>query len=269
MKEYKVDSLAMFLKLLESFKKEEWLLFRGQEDNSWPVDSKFVRSVLRYLSEVKTLEITNTIRTSIDFHQYVIKLIHRKRTTYSISKGMKKFEKENPDIDSEFEILKLLQQYPEQESPHQKLHGTHMLDWSYDPLVALYFAVNNTQNNSLYSDAVVHIYNSINTPNVVQIKKLEEFYTLMDNEDYQNCVLGTLPIIFHPKKLIKDERASNQKSIYVAQMDFRYDLIDVWKRYEKEIGAEVISKIIIPNNLKEECREYLQSKGYNDSFIYP
>ncbi len=269
MKEYKVNSLRVLLELLESFPTESWVLFRGQEDNSWSVDSKFVRSVLHDLSEIKALELSDIMRTSIDFHQYVIKLIHHKRATYNISEGMNKFGQENPEIDLEFEVLKFLQQYPKKESPHQKLLGTHIVDWTYDPFVALYFAVNNTQNIPPHKDAAVYIYHSVNTLNIVQVKKLEEFYSLMDSKDYQNCILGALPIIFHPKELIKDKRASNQKSIYIAQMDFRYDLIEAWKRYEKETGTEIISKIVISSYLKNECRQYLQSKGYNDSFIYP
>lgn len=268
MKMYEVGSLKALLDLFELFAKESWLLFRGQENDSWSVDSKFVRSILRNLSESKTLEI-NTIRNTIYFHQYVIKLMQHKRNTYNISEGMKRFGQENPDIDLEFEILKLFQQYPEKESSNQKILGTNIVDWSYDPLVALYFAVNNTQDLSLNKDASIHIYNSINTPNVLQVKKVEELYSLMNGISYQNCLLGTLPIIFHPKKLIKDKQSSNQKAIYVAQMDFRYDLIDIWLRYEKETGREVVSKIIIPANLKEDCRGYLYRKGYNKFFIYP
>lgn len=164
--------------------------------------------------------------------------------------------------------MKLFQQFEDSESFLQQIKGTHLIDWSTDPLIALYFAVDNTS-NSASQDAVIYIYNYQNTPNIIQSKKLQEIEVLMENHEYKSCLKGMLPMIFHPAQIISDRRSKNQKALYVAQMDFRVDLIHSWESFEFENNINVISKIIISSSLKEECNEYLTSKGYNKDYVYP
>ncbi|MCD6381436.1 MAG: FRG domain-containing protein [Candidatus Aenigmarchaeota archaeon] len=267
MKEFRVSSEIELFDIIDH-KRKEWVLFRGQENSKWTVDSKIVRSSIEEFYNIDYIQLDPSIRTSVLFHKNMIQVMQHKRNTYHISEKLHILAQENQGIDPEFEVLKLLQQYPDSESTHQKIIGTNLIDWSYDPWIALYFATNNTKNFE-NNDAVLYIYNSQNTPNVLQSKKLENVYSLMNDLDYQNCTKGMLPIIFHPQKLISDQRAHNQKAIYVAQMDFRYDLVDVWKRYEEETGQHIITKILIPENVRHVCRNHLLKLGYNQSYIYP
>ena len=78
----------------------------------------------------------------------------------------------------------------------------------------------------------------------------------------------TFPLIFHPAKQTHQPRAKNQLPIYISQMDFRYDIVDVWASYEKRNKTKVFVSLIITQSIKKECALYLESNGITEEKVY-
>ena len=52
-------------------------------------------------------------------------------------------------------------------------------------------------------------------------------------------------------------------------MDFRYDLADIWARYENENKKRVFIKLILNEDLKNSAAKYLESQGVKEDSVYP
>lgn len=80
-----------------------------------------------------------------------------------------------------------------------------------------------------------------------------------------------IPLVFCPRRQIACDRAKNQAAIYIAQMDLRCDLAEIWRRMESERqGSEtVVLKLILPKGTEEECTRWLEANGIDEAFIYP
>jgi len=87
MKTYKVNSLLNLLKITSAFKKKD-ILFRGQENSAWNVESKLLRSTIDFLNTTKSIKLSDKARTSIEFHQYILEVIKHKKKTYKPSKKL-------------------------------------------------------------------------------------------------------------------------------------------------------------------------------------
>lgn len=79
----------------------------------------------------------------------------------------------------------------------------------------------------------------------------------------------TFPLMFHPQKQTNQQRASNQKPVYIAQMDFRYDLADVWSSFEKEKNYKIFIKIHIQDSIKYDLANHIESKGVSEEHVFP
>ena len=91
---------------------------------------------------------------------------------------------------------------------------------------------------------------------------------LMTSGDFLNGE-KTFPLMFHPQKQTNQHRASNQKPVYISQMDFRFDLADVWAGYENQNNKRVFIKLILSDNLKKGALKYLETKGVTEDLVYP
>ena len=90
----------------------------------------------------------------------------------------------------------------------------------------------------------------------------------MSEEEYLNGN-KTFPLIFHPQRQTFQGRAVNQVPVYIAQMDFRYDVADIWAGYEKQYSKRVFIKLTLNENLKESAAKYLDTEGVTDDHVYP
>lgn len=79
----------------------------------------------------------------------------------------------------------------------------------------------------------------------------------------------TFPLMFHPSQQTRQLRAENQKPVYIAQMDFRYDLANVWASYESQGNERVFVKLRIQQHLKPGLAKYLDSKSITEDYVYP
>ncbi len=73
--------------------------------------------------------------------------------------------------------------------------------------------------------------------------------------------------LFHPPKQTLQPRSINQVPVYIAQMDFRHDLADIWAPHENE--KRVFIKLILSEDLKNSAVKYLESQGATEDFAYP
>ena len=123
-------------------------------------------------------------------------------------------------IDPWFEFMKRLQQYPEEDPTHLK--GTSIIDWTQNSDVAIYFA-----NDSRDGDGALWICDATATGKTLQVITGAEILKKMEQSGREDASLG-VPLIFHPKKQLIQKRAVDQQPVYVAQMDLRVDLSEVW-----------------------------------------
>ena len=91
---------------------------------------------------------------------------------------------------------------------------------------------------------------------------------MMENTEFLNGD-KTFPLIFHPTTQTIQSRSKNQDPIYIAQMDFRYDLADIWANYEYHHKKKVFIKLILPEDMKGKAAQYLESINVVDESVYP
>ncbi|MCA9498236.1 MAG: hypothetical protein KC588_03485 [Nitrospira sp.] len=171
-------------------------------------------------------------------------------------------------IDPWVEWFKHLQQYPEND---RFINGTFLLDWTWSKNIGLYFATyeGRGRNRVVSSgDGALWIYDAVSTGQILQTKKLDEIMAMMENAEFLNGD-KTFPLIFHPTTQIIQSRSKNQDPIYIAQMDFRYDLADKWISYENQYKKKVFIKLILPEDMKGKAAQYLESKNVVEESVYP
>jgi len=248
------------------------VLFRGQSNSEWPLDSTFVRDSIKHLFGINTYsDLPVSIRHQVSFHRVIASLLLMKfGTIWKPSK--ESFEKEkSSDIDPWYELLKNIQQYPENYYSTDFVKGTFFIDWTMYKEIALYFAVfegRGAKREVSATTGAIWAYDSSSTGNVLQNNKLERILELMAEPTFLNGE-KTFPLIFHPQKQTNQLRAQNQKPTYIAQMDFRYDLADVWADYEMRGNEKVFVKLCISQHVKHELAKYLESKSVTEGFVYP
>lgn len=152
-------------------------LFRGQSNAAWRLDCTFVRNFIETIFSLKNYQTLNQkIRRSITFHQSVLGLFLLKFGILSTpSQEALQMEKDH-GIDPWFEFLKHTQQYPESDG---FIKGTFVTDWTTCPDIAIYFA-----NDKRSGAGAVWIFDSVETGKTLQIKKMGEILTLMQEKNF-------------------------------------------------------------------------------------
>ena len=244
-------------------------LFRGQTDYEWFVDSMFVRNCIQHIFTISDYhKLKNEIRHTVSFHRTITSLLLLKFGTVW-KPSQKSFEMEKHDgIDPWFELLKNLQQYPERD---YFINGTFLIDCSRSKDIALYFATYSGKGEARVISSghgALWICDAAATGKTLQTKKLGEILSLMSSEEF---LTGnkTFPLLFHPPKQTFQPRSINQVPVYVAQMDFRYDLAEVWASYEEKNEKRVFIKLILRENFKKGAVKYLESQNVTENSVYP
>lgn len=244
-------------------------LFRGQTNYEWFIDSTFVRNCIQHIFNISDYyHLKNEIRQTVSFHRTIASLLLLKFGTVW-RPSLEVFEREKSDnIDPWFELMKNLQQYPEKD---YFINGTFLLDWSISKDIALYFVTykgKGKKKSISLNHGALWIFDSVSTGKILQIKKLGEILSLMSGEEFLNGN-KTLPILFHPQKQTYQQRSINQMPVYIAQMDFRYDIADIWAGYENHNNKRVFIKLILNGDFKTDAARYLESKNITEDVVYP
>ena len=172
------------------------------------------------------------------------------------------------NIDPWFELLKNKQQYPEND---KFVEGTHLVDWTVSSDIGLYFSTFQGigENHKISAgNGAICVFDAVATGKIMQVQKLGEILDLMKGEKFLNAGAG-LPLIFHPPKQTHQQRAANQFPVYVAQMDYRYDLAEFWVSYEKQHNKRISITLVVNENIKKDIAHYLSAKGITEDKVYP
>lgn len=244
--------------------------FRGQDDCKWPLDSTFVRSAIERLWGLSDYqELKTTIRQSVSFHRLITSLVLRQfGTLWEPSKELFELER-TKGIDPWYEYVKNIQQYSKK---HPEQGGTFFLDWTLKKEIGLYFSIyvgKGDQRRIPPGHGALWICDAAATGNTLTAKKLGEILNIMRERELVECEVAQTPLVVHPPKQLLQPRAVSQRAVYVFQMDFRYDVADVWVTVERQRKKRIFVKLIILEDIKDALAQYLEKKGFSEDNLYP
>jgi hypothetical protein len=262
------NTFGDFLEELESIRahcKESahLVLYRGHRDRKWLLDSTFARSCKSNIFGIAPWQKLKfeDFRMSTKHQQLVLNLFFFKFDFIARPSAELFSVGEKTGIDPWFELMKRLQQYPGEDTTYFK--GTFLIDWTHNSDVAMYFA-----NETRDGEGALWICDATATGKTLQVLSVEEIMRRMAELGERDASLG-IPLIFHPKKQIAQKRAANQAAVYVAQMDLRVDLSEVWNNLQNHQAEKILIKMILPAGTNEECARYLNEKGITRNFVFP
>lgn len=204
MKTSTLTSIEHLHKYLERFRKTSRFKYRGQSDKDWKLIPKAGRDAFKNVSDL------------VIFEHW------KRRATFHL-------EKENY---SDWELLSIAQ--------HTGL-PTRLLDWTYNPLVAIFFAAS----ENFEKDGALYIY--------------KNDYRI-DHENF-GPFEGISPIhIYQPNA--SSGRIANQLGYFTVHKEPTLALDN-----ETKIGY--LEKLIIPANLKKEITHFLNHYGINNLTLFP
>lgn len=239
-------------------------LYRGQTDCQWLLDCTLVRTIKK-----QDFGPEPPYPRPICFHTKLTDVLIRKFGAFW-QPSQEAFEKEiMNDIDAWYELMKRFQQYAEEDSEPK---GTFLLDWTIELDIALYFATyvgRGATCQIAQSASALWIWDPVPTGNIHQTKKLGELLSMMKSDDFRVAANYPDPLIIHPAKQTCMLRALNQKPIYVSQMDFRYDLAEVWTWMEAQSKSTVFIKVILSESIIPYIAAHLESNGITENRVYP
>lgn len=244
-------------------------LFRGQEKSEWLLDSSLVRNSIKQIFGIPDYyELRKEVRQSVSFHRAMISIVLLKfGTVWNPSQEALDRERVD-DIDPWFELLKNLQQYPEKD---YFIKGTFLWDWTRSKDIALYFATYHDKDKMRAispGHGALWVFDAVSTGKILQTIKVKKILSLMQGAEFINGN-KTLPLLFHPARQTFQPRSVNQMPVYVAQMDYRYDVADVWAGFENHNKKRVFIKLILKEDLKGEASKYLDKREITESYVYP
>jgi hypothetical protein len=242
-------------------------IFRGHRNSRWLLDSTFIRHVKENILGISAIsKIISDYRDSLELHRMLGGLFLYKFGTQT-TPSQRLFDlAEKQGVDPWFEWMKRIQQHPEEDLG--PLWGSFLIDWSQNEKAALYFA--NEVRHPLMDGAIwIADVNAMGKVLHTEIT-VEEILGMFQEALHNDKPFG-LPLVFYPKIQIASQRANNQDAIYVAQMDLRYDLAEIWiqKEFDLEDDERIFIKLILPKGTQDLCNKWLIENNVTQKFIYP
>ena len=266
---WKPDSFENCLRELEHaaavFSRSNHAVFyRGQRDRSWLIESTLARNLKHSWFRTPTgHQFTERAQNSFELHRLLVSAVLWKfGHAIGPNPELLALEKQDQEIDSWFELMKRLQQHPEKEKDWEGLPGTPLVDWSQSADVGLFFA--NRHRTSSQSGAIF-IVDATAIGKIQMTIKVAEILRILENNLHDRA--PGLPLLFCPSRQTKMLRATRQSARYFMHMDLRYDLSQIWRIHEQNIGKRVLLKLILPTGTDETIASYLHQKGLDESFV--
>jgi hypothetical protein len=242
-------------------------IYRGHRERNWLLDSTFVRYVKRHVFGLDlTSKLKRKYRLSIACQRLLGELFLYKFGTQTQPSADLLALAEEKNLDPWFEYMKRMQQYAEEDMG--SLKGSFLLDWTQRAEIAVYFANISRQADS---DGAVWVADTTAMGAVLhQDLTVGEILDLFQETLRVDKAMG-IPLIFCPRNQIACLRARNQDAIYLAQMDLRCDLEEIWRALEEDRGTKenVLLKLVLPKRTNSECAKWLEAHGICEEFISP
>lgn len=207
MKTYTITSFQDLINYFDKFNEFNWYIFRGQSDAAWELLPKAGRK--EYLNKDR-LGLTDTKLFS-SWKRYAINFIPQK-----------------PSNDWEWYSI----------AQHHGL-ATRLLDWTKNPLVAAFFAVN----GNYEKDAAIYTF------------KIKGF---VDNKDYETPFDVKEFAVYYPYGL--SSRIILQRGLFSISDKPNFPV--------EKILKDKLHKIVIPKELKSEVKKQLDFYNINDFSIF-
>lgn len=266
---WKPDSFQNVLRELEHApaalsRANHQILYRGQRDRSWLIDSTIARSLKQnWLRTPLGHQFNQPAQNTFELHRLLVSAVLWKfGHTIGPNSKLLALEQQDQELDSWFELMKRLQQYPDKEKDWEGLAGTPLVDWSLSPDIGLFFA--NRHRTSSQSGAVF-ILDATEMGQIQMTIKVVEILRLLEETLYNRS--PGLPLLFCPAKQTMMLRANRQSARYFAQMDLRYDLSEIWRFREQSISKRILLKLILPTGTEAAIANYLNKKGLDENYV--
>jgi hypothetical protein len=244
-------------------KQNALLLYRGQANRAWRLDSTFVREVKRRVFQMDPTDgFSKRLLDSGDLNATLTSLLLLKfGGLVQPSWELLRVEADH-GVDAWFELMKRYQQYPGED--HPQFAGTNLLDWSLSLDVSLYFA-----NDQRKGEGAVYVCNATATGKTLQTISVAEILERLRAQQHPGQGNG-VPLLFCPNRQIAYNRAKNQQARYFAQMELRRDLAEQWRLQEAgSPDSTILVKVVLPSGSTEACNAYLAGRGITAAYIYP
>lgn len=236
----RVESWKEFEEITKNHKYRNWI-YRGQSDCSWGLESSYYR----YCDFVGIVLLKNSEVNKNNAEERLISKFKNYASLY-----LNNLPSENDDI----EWLTLMQH-----------HGTptRLLDWSYSPYVAAYFA--SDTKSQIKSDFALFCIN---------ITKL----------DKETCASQRIKNLDLAKKSILKYRKKSKSFVFAYEPKFKHSRVVAqqgvftvpssnYKSFEVILGeydvGKICKKIIIPGESRKEWLQKLHSMNINHATLFP
>lgn len=238
--EHTARSLSEYTKIIEDLSSEfsRQLWYRGHARESFRLEPSIFRSPLG-------------IEGILDKEERMLNTFKQRSIPYLSFK-----------IEDEIEIMFLMQHYG---AP------TRLLEWSENPYIGLYFALENIK-NQLDEDSVVYVmnpqeWNYLSTAGIGRQER--KVFSVYDSRVQRFKIESTRE---GTQQIVAMYGASNNARI-VAQRGaftiFGSDKIDMETHFTNKGGSSEIVKIRIPKEVAPDLRKAIHAIGISESVVYP
>jgi hypothetical protein len=253
------------------------LMYRGQRNATWEIDSSFTRS----LTKEKLERIRNPL-TRLEKIPYGIAMNLFLNYFLSMEPSEEVIQKLNGRGCRRFEIARHHQQNFLKSKIHDikelNLPGSPIIDFTFNALIALFFAnfeidyktegLQPRLEDVRSTDAAIFIVNYEAFEIYTSFPELLLSYKLsnMENSGFKK------PCIISPLFQLNDEndmKPKRQEAFYVVHVDSRYSLDESLSVIEAFLGKKMYSKITLPKEIFEECKEFLFNRNCTLDYLFP
>ena len=99
----------------------------------------------------------------------------------------------------------------------------------------------------------------------LQVIKVAEILKKMEQLGRRDNSLG-VPLVFYPKKQLTQKRAKNQDPVYLAQMDLRVDLSEVWAQFKKH--ERILIKLVVTSRYSRRMRPVFSRQRFEPGLYF-